>query len=276
MRAAIWRVPAYLPYLQPPLTSAAVAQVEDDLGVSLPDAYLTLLREQNGGYVRLCFADADIVHTQIWGIGPYFPNIAPSGWWREIITSGVGGGLLAGKQLLVPFDGDGHWFLCFDYRKNGEKAGPSVTYIDLEGGYEREVAPSFSSFLGMLTLAVDANALGIHGVDGLESVVHDLNAALGVEFDMLSNREHGYPVYRWPLGNATVKNWAWLSPNCVPRGFVRESDARYPELAGLRPGMALRFPEYPDVHFVLACTDGSADRVRAACVQASLMTRPIP
>ena len=48
----IWQVPAYLPYLQPPLTDAAVAAAEAAIGYKLPPDYLNLLRKQNGGYIR--------------------------------------------------------------------------------------------------------------------------------------------------------------------------------------------------------------------------------
>ena len=31
---------------------------------------------------------------------------------------------------LVPFDGDGHWHLCLDYRKC--KEDPPIVYVDIE------------------------------------------------------------------------------------------------------------------------------------------------
>ena len=46
----IWSVPVYLPYLQPPLTAAMVAEAEDKIGRKLPAEYLALLEAQNGGY----------------------------------------------------------------------------------------------------------------------------------------------------------------------------------------------------------------------------------
>ena len=49
----IWQVPAYLPYLQPPLTDEAVAAAEKEIGYKLPSEYLNLLRRQNGGYIRV-------------------------------------------------------------------------------------------------------------------------------------------------------------------------------------------------------------------------------
>jgi hypothetical protein len=41
--ARLWRVPAFVPYVQPPLTAAAMRAAEHDLGVTLPDAYVSML-----------------------------------------------------------------------------------------------------------------------------------------------------------------------------------------------------------------------------------------
>lgn len=40
----IWRVPAYLPYLQPPLTEQALSRAEAEIGFKLPKEYIELLR----------------------------------------------------------------------------------------------------------------------------------------------------------------------------------------------------------------------------------------
>ena len=65
--STIWQIPAYLPYLQPTLTNAAVAAAESQIGYKLPPEYLDLLRTQNGGYIR--FSLPDKVHDTIAGIG---------------------------------------------------------------------------------------------------------------------------------------------------------------------------------------------------------------
>ena len=39
-------------YENPPLTDDAISQAESQLGVTLPDEYLRLLRKQNGGYTK--------------------------------------------------------------------------------------------------------------------------------------------------------------------------------------------------------------------------------
>jgi hypothetical protein len=74
----IWAVPAYLSYLQPPLTPEVVAAAETTLGVRLPAAYLSLLQDRNGGYVRRVCPDSP--HQMIWGVGPHFPTITDQPW----------------------------------------------------------------------------------------------------------------------------------------------------------------------------------------------------
>lgn len=74
----IWRVPAYLPYLQPPLADEVVALAEKEIGYKLPEEYLNLLRKQNGGYIR--FSLPEKVHDTIAGIGPYYPSLTKFDW----------------------------------------------------------------------------------------------------------------------------------------------------------------------------------------------------
>jgi hypothetical protein len=108
----IWQVPAYLPYLQPPLTAEAVAAAEDEIGYKLPSEYLDLIRKQNGGYIRYALPDSP--HDTIAGIGPYFPSLTRVDWaeCQDRVSYRLEG--------LVPYDGDGHWHLCLDYRSNSE------------------------------------------------------------------------------------------------------------------------------------------------------------
>ncbi len=271
MTVSIWRVPVYLSYLQPPLTAAAIGDAEARLGVTLPAAYLDLLREQNGGYVRVRLADT--VFDEIWGIGPHFPNILDEHWWRDDGASSGGAWLPVDPKLLVPFAGDGHWHMCLDYRQHGPQGIPGVMHLDLETEQEQPVASSFGAFLQTLTLDIEPGMLGIVGDEPLASIVARLSTALGVAVAIVDAEWSGYPLHRWPLGGGSSPEWAWLSPNRVPRGFARPSEPRYAELVGLLPGTALRYPEFPECALLLTCTDGVNDRVAAACVRAGLTVR---
>jgi hypothetical protein len=85
-----WRVPAYLPHVQPPLTDLVVADAHRRLGFTLPAAYLDALRDQNGGSLRYGVRGLEIV-DEVWGIGPRWPSILEGtiarhegeGWMRS-------------------------------------------------------------------------------------------------------------------------------------------------------------------------------------------------
>ena len=42
---------------------------------------------------------------------------------------------------LVPFSGDGHWYLCLDYRASEQ---PAVAYIDVECDEQSIIAQDFA------------------------------------------------------------------------------------------------------------------------------------
>ncbi|UIR57341.1 SMI1/KNR4 family protein [Sphingobacterium sp. SRCM116780] len=69
----IWRVPSYLPYVQPQLTDEILANAEKQIGYKLPKELVDILKIQNGGYVRYKLSETP--HEQIMGIGPYFPSL---------------------------------------------------------------------------------------------------------------------------------------------------------------------------------------------------------
>ncbi|MFO0936321.1 MAG: SMI1/KNR4 family protein [Gemmataceae bacterium] len=140
----IWRVPAYLPYLQPPPSVDVIALAEKEIGYRLPEEYLDLIRKQNGGYIRYKLPESP--HDTIAGIGPYFPSLTRFDW-KEIQ-----GHVSYCLEGLVPFDGDGHWYLCLDYRNNAEM--PRITFVDIECDKESNVADSFVDYLDRLQLNV--------------------------------------------------------------------------------------------------------------------------
>jgi hypothetical protein len=270
MHHNIWSVPAYLPYLQPALRAEDVASVEHNFGIKLPEEYVALLRQQNGGYVRQSLADDTIPHSQIWGIGPYFPNIAEYQEQLDPKTAETGAWVPARAERLVPFDGDGHWYLCLDYR---DGSSPKVTFVDVELEGERCVAASFAAFLEALRPSGPKACVGITEALSIEQLAAALGSALKTPFEDQGDEWHGYPVARASLGRGAARAWAWVTPNRVPRGFVRRNDRRYKELVGMLPGFDLRVPEHPDVIHFLDYSPESAGRVFAAVAQLGLTHR---
>jgi hypothetical protein len=245
----IWRVPAYLGYLQPPLTDDVIAAAEKIIGYKLPEALLALLRKQNGGYIR--YSLLDTLHSLIAGIGPHFPSLIDFSWEeaQEYVSFPL--------QGLVPFDGDGHWELCLDYRADPDQ--PSVTYVDIECDSEQQIAASFSEYLSLLTLDV-ADYFVADSVE-IATLLIQLGDALGVKFGPPDLWAYGYPVYSAALGTQQEPECICISHNRVPRGFVREEDSRHDELKDLLRGEGLDFPELTDSCLIVYISDGVHQRV---------------
>jgi hypothetical protein len=260
----IWQVPAYLPYLQPPLTDGAVASAEKEIGYKFPTEYLNLLEKQNGGYIR--FSLPEMVHDSIAGIGPHFPSL--TGFHLDDGQENVSFPL----QGLIPFDGDGHWYLCLDYRQNSHS--PSITHVDIECDRQSGIANSFADYLTMLQIDADDEYV-LEAVSDIEAVKSKLSSALAVTFDAPDSWAHGYPTHRARLGTENNPEWVWISPNVVPRGFVRPDDPRYSELKDLMPGNALRFPELPAGSYLLSATVGARSKVLRACARSRMTVRPL-
>lgn len=254
MKPQIWDVPAYLPYVQPPLKAALVSEVEQEIGHRLPKEYLDLLKIQNDGYIRLQLPG--MVHDVIYGIGPRFPHLTKPDWsevqeWVEFPLDG-----------LVPFDGDGHWHLCFDYRKKAES--PEITYVDVESGSQEPIAESFAAYLEKLELEVDAETFVVAFDSSIEDLVVRLETILDIKFEAPSSHDYGYQVHRATIGaNKTGKRkgypeWVAVSPNLVPKGFIREDDPDFKTLKDSFPGMANRYPELSAQSCLIDLTEGIA------------------
>lgn len=260
----IWQVPAYLPYLQPALTTEAVATAEEEIGYPLPREYVDLLRTQNGGTIRYSLPESP--HDTIAGIGPNFPSLRRVDWeeCQEHVSYPLDG--------LIPFDGDGHWHLCLDYRKSSRT--PAVTYADIECDRETQVADSFADYLALLRLRVDDEFV-LQAVTDIDGVKAELSRELGILFDPPGSGAHGYPVHRARMGSENDPQWLWISPNTVPRGFVRKDDPRYSELKDRLPGEAERYPELPAGSYLVSYTAAAKADVIAACGRIGLSFRPL-
>ncbi len=258
----IWAVPAYLPYVQPELTDDAIAEAEEAIGFRLPREYIDLLRIQNGGYIRLTLPDS--VHDTIAGIGPHFPSLTDIDWeeCQEYVSHPLTG--------LVPFDGDGHWYLCFDYRKN--KSAPSITYVDVECDSQEPIAPTFQQYLSLLKLEVE-DELVVFSVGNIESLKSQLSSLLLARFDSTDDWDHGYTEHFAMLGGSKDHQWLRLSANIVPRGFARTYEPRYEELKDRMPGEALQYPELPPNAYILTMAEDARERVLDACTRCRLTVK---
>ncbi|MBC7756470.1 MAG: SMI1/KNR4 family protein [Bdellovibrio sp.] len=243
----IWQSPKYLPYVQPTLTDAILADAEKQIGYKLPAEYIDLLMIQNGGYIR--YTIKETVHSLIAGIGPYYPSITNLPDWSESEDWGLSFKLVG----LIPFDGDGHWHLCFDYRN--QPVEPKITLIDIECDREELIAKNFKEYLSLLVMQVEDDyvietSLSVDAA--VEQVATISKAAIAkIDFEAPDAWAHGYVIYR---GKYKGK-WVWISPNKAPSGFVRSDDKRYDELKSQMETSDCRFPELPDNALLISTSD---------------------
>lgn len=264
----IWDMPAFLPYVQPPLTNAAVRGAEKKIGYKLPKELIELLEVQNGGYLR--FRLPESCNEIIAGIGPHFPSLTDFDWdeVRDWVSYELDG--------LVPFDGDGHWHLCLDYRQNSNE--PAVTYVDIECDSQEPIAASFAEFLTLLRLQDDDSPTYVILPDtgrGTSALLDELGTEIGTRFVDMGDYDSGYSTYRAPGDPASEHEWVWLSPNLVPKGFVRRDDPRYQELKDAMQGYGRRYPELRAESFLLNATDKVRQSVLEACIRCGLRVEPL-
>jgi hypothetical protein len=84
-----------------------------------------------------------------------------------------------------------------------------------------------------------------------------VSVALQLEFENLGSQDQGYPLYRAPVRRGREPEWIWISPNQVPRVFVRPDDDEYETLKDRCSGTAVRYPELAETAALLEATDGA-------------------
>jgi hypothetical protein len=227
----IWQTPKYLPYVQPNLTDEILAEAEKKIGFKLPKELIEILKIQNGGYIR--YKLLETTHELIHGIGPYFPSLMDFDWEesKEYVSFKLDG--------LVPIDGDGHWYICLDYRSNQKK--PKISFIDIECDEQEIIANSFSEYLDLLELDTEIE-LVIDTENSIEEILNEFEGIFQIKFVDPDNFDFGYSIYKSKYKDI----WIWLTPNKVPDGFVRENDQRYSELKEQISFSGVRFPEIND------------------------------
>jgi hypothetical protein len=244
-----WKVPALLDAVQPKLTEQAVSEAEAQLGVKLPESYLVLLRRQNGGYLRATWPAS--YSRMLRGIGPNVPSITlDQDAWRPR-NLGQASWVPRKAELLIPFDGDEHWSMCFDYRKRGPQGEPSITFVDSEGQEEEPVAQSFAAFLAGL-VDEHAKSARIYGEVAVESIARALAEQLGAPPPRVDQSSSAYT--RWRIALKGDHQWCWVSPNRVPAGFRRAEETG--EVV-VTEEMAFQLPEDPECAALVSCTDDS-------------------
>lgn len=129
----------------------------------LPESLVALLRYRNGGHLQVGFpedGDYNTTHDLIRGVGTTYPRLEKDAWWHQEPDFEP---RPAEPEWLIPFDGNGHWDLCLDYRRSpadatGLRTHPAVVVVDseeIEPNVESFVAASFDDYLAQLVPSDD-------------------------------------------------------------------------------------------------------------------------
>ncbi len=244
--STIWQSPKYLPYVQPALTDEILKDAEEKLGHKIPQEYIELLKIQNGGYIR--FTLEETANEKFYGIGPYYPSLTEIDWtdYEDDVSYNL--------NDLIPFDSDGHLFLCFDYR-NGLTT-PKITLLDTECDTESEIATDFTEYLKLLEIDTE-NEYVISSEETLNEVVKKIGNILDINFELGDKDANGYLYF---MGKYK-KNVIFISPNKVPNAFIREDEERYEDLKSLMETDTLRFPELSDQSVLITVYEENQKKV---------------
>src|SRR5579862_289337 len=135
----------------PPLTDEMVATAEATLGVKLPEAYLDLLRQINGGFTRFDL----LSHPNLPEEAADFTTLPGIGY--DVGLDGAHGSNYMVEEWeypegLVYLSGDGHTAFCLDYRTCGPQGDPGIAWVDVEIDAEDvyDIAPTVGEFLQFL------------------------------------------------------------------------------------------------------------------------------
>ena len=243
---SIWEAPAFLPYIQPPLTPEAIADAEAKIGYPLPKEYIDLLYMQNGGYIRYSIEDTG--HRVIHGIGPYYPCLTDFDWLKE-----YDGAVSYDVNDLIPFDGDGHWAICLDYRK--DKSEPAITYIDTESDYEKTIAADFKEYLRQLVISTEWELVSDTGLS-MQELAKQASDILSTAFNRRWE-ESGSEFYN----AAYQEGYVTINSNKVPAGFLRPEETCYEGYLSLKNEWTTKYPNVPGEALLINVSTHNIEKV---------------
>jgi hypothetical protein len=127
------------------ITKDGIVFIENKYNRKLPESYLNFLEIQNGGYInynKFPKLEHKINIDFISGIkGSKLDTLEQSDYYIKEWN--------LPKQILL-FSGEGHWWICFDYRNINENNEPKISYLDSEYGADQVIAESFQDFIERL------------------------------------------------------------------------------------------------------------------------------
>lgn len=136
------------PYLLEPFSDETLREIEEELGYKLPESYVSLLRQHNGGCPkRSCVKGTYFVVEEIFGLDRETVRRNVD-WTEEWGYPDIG--------LPVCSEPSGHAAYFLDYRDCGADGEPKVVEIEQESDYcITVVADTFEEFIGKLVYEED-------------------------------------------------------------------------------------------------------------------------
>jgi len=136
----------------PPVTDALIEAAEASLGVVLPAKYKELLKERNGGYLRLT---AHRASPNTWSHNHVPIEFLPGIWGTsdsydvQELCAMQKDTQFGDQHKLIALCGDGHAYICLDYTSRQKGEEPAVVYWQQEKQAEKPmvVATDFASFV---------------------------------------------------------------------------------------------------------------------------------
>ena len=137
-------------YLSDPVTDEVIQSVEEELGYKLPESYIALMRQHNGGCPKKNFVKGSgAIIEGIYGIGREKSNSLCGGTGYSNWIDGWGYPAI-GIPICDTFTA-GHDMIFLDYSECGRDGEPKVVHIDQESDYELSpIAENFEEFIGLL------------------------------------------------------------------------------------------------------------------------------
>lgn len=246
-----------------------VNEAEQQLGYKLPQAYIDILKEQNGGSINYTFPDYDLrLHGSICGIGPNFPNIVderlPLLDSADFVSFDV--------EKLLPFDGDGHWYICLDYRNNTTEA--EITYLDMEEDQARKVADNFAEYLSKLAYHKFDHGFGfyygyvIETDKPIQEVVEIIRQRTGITLKDKSRNLIGVQ-YQSTDGYPYTS----IETNLTSYGTIGDQPEQAEEFKSLLEKPALRFVELPETAILISIDDEIEEQIVIAALRQDFTVR---
>lgn len=142
-------------YISAPPSDEQIASVEQELGYKLPDSYIWLIKQHNGGIpvnnrfptnTPTSWSDTHVAITGILGIGRDKNNSLCGNFGSQFMIDeweypAIG-------VAICDCPSAGHDMIFLDYRECGPQGEPKVVHIDQENDYKiTPLADSFEDFI---------------------------------------------------------------------------------------------------------------------------------